>query len=87
MKRKTKVKRTNTLYLSKDETGTTLMTEGNVYHALNDGKTIKISTEWGVETFNKDDSPSNIMMMYGSYHYQFGTNVLFPLNIDEITSQ
>lgn len=74
----------NTLYHSTDEAGKKLMTSGNIYYALNDGKTIKVETEFGIETFVKGDSPADILLVHGSYHYQFGKNVLFPMNIDEM---
>ena len=84
---------------TKDQAGTSLLTRADVFNALTDGKTIQMSTEFGVDTIRVSGkkpyltatvdgkgkySVSALMEVYGSYHYEFGANVLFPMNVKEL---
>ena len=84
---------------TKDQAGTSLLTRADVFNALTDGKTIQMSTEFGVDTIELAGkkpyltatvdgkgkySVSDLMEIYGSYHYEFGENVLFPMNVKEL---
>lgn len=84
--------------VTRDNAGTKLLTEGDVFNVLFDGKAIKVETESGVDTLRLVGtkpyltatdgtytySVGDIMTIYGRYHHQFGRNVLFPMNVAEL---